>query len=732
MVAVTQDTSEDVLVTLSMGLDPAGSSAVMGALALARELYAGRTLPTGEDMLSHAIGMTSIVAGLEVDVDTRVAALLFAACDVLKDPKEMLDERFGEAVSGLVLGLQRLKGLKLAVHHGQASPAEIKAQTEVLRKMLLAMADDVRVVMLRLASRTQSLRYLTEIKGVAHLPERDEMAREALELYAPLANRLGVWQLKWELEDLSFRFLNPDTYKQIAKMLDERRLERASFIENVVALLKRKLAEQDIKAEVYGRPKHIYSIWNKMRGKDLDFSEVYDVRAVRIIVDEIKDCYSALGLVHQLWQPIPKEFDDYISHPKGNFYRSLHTAVLAEDGRALEVQIRTHEMHEHAELGVAAHWRYKEFGSSAKAEGEYEDKIAWLRQLLSWRDEITDSSEWVTQFKRAELDDTIYVMTPQGKVFDLARGATPVDFAYRLHTDLGHRCRGAKVDGQLVPLNTPLKNGQTVEIVAAKTGGPSRDWLIPAQGYLATSRAKQKARQWFAALEEEELLTQGRAIVAKELQREGQTQINLEELAQKLGLKSSNDLYLGAARGEVGPNALRHALHGTSPEPELPPEIQTKRSKAGGGDVLIVGVDKLLTQMGKCCKPVPPDSIAGFVTRGKGVSIHRTECANFRNMVTRNPERRIEATWGNAAEEGRGDGVYSVDLKVEASDRQGLLRDISEVLSREKVNVTAVQTLSKQGGANMSFTVELSGLDKLKRIQTLLGEVPGVIAVRRG
>ena len=750
MVAVTQDTSEDTLVTLTMGLDQSASSAVMGALALARELYAGRTLPTGEDMLSHAIGMAAIVADLDVDVDARIAALLFASGDILQKSAhgpvgdarpmsaagsqhahEVLGDRFGTAVADLVLGLQRLKGLKLATHHGHTSPAEIREQTEVLRKMLLAMADDVRVVLLRLASRTQSLRYLTEIKSIEQ-PGREAMAREALELYAPLANRLGVWQLKWELEDLSFRFLEPATYKRIAKMLDERRLERANFIEHVVALLKRRLAEQGIKAEVYGRPKHIYSIWNKMRGKGLAFSEVYDVRAVRIIVDEIKDCYSALGLVHQLWQPIPKEFDDYISHPKGNFYRSLHTAVMAEDGRALEVQIRTHEMHEHAELGVAAHWRYKESGSSSKAEGEYEDKIAWLRQLLSWRDEITDSAEWVTQFKRASLDDTIYVMTPQGKVIDLARGATPVDFAYRLHTDLGHRCRGARVDGQLVPLNTPLKNGQSVEIISAKSGGPSRDWLVPAQGYLVTSRAKQKARQWFAALEEEELLTQGRAIVARELQREGQTQTNLEELAQKLGLKSSNELYLAAARSEIGPNALRQALHGTQAEPELAPQIQTKRSKAGGGDVLIVGVDKLLTQLGRCCKPVPPDHIAGFVTRGRGVSIHRAECPNFRNMVTRNPERLIEAGWGPGYAEGRADGIYAVDLRVEASDRQGLLRDISEVLSREKVNVTAVKTLSKQGGASMSFTVELPGLDKLKRILTLLQEVPGVISVRRG
>ena len=725
MVAVTQDTTEDILVTLTMGLEPAASSAVMGALALARELYAGHTLPTGEDMLAHAIGMTSIVAGLNVDVDTRMAALLFSAAEILPEPRETLTEKFGAPVADLVIGLQRLKGLRLAGRHGDSSPAEMKEQTEVLRKMLLAMAEDVRVVLMRLASRTQTLRYLTEV----HLPERDALAREGLELYAPLANRLGVWQLKWELEDLSFRFLEPATYKRIAKMLDERRLERESFIEHVVALLKRELAAQGIQAEVYGRPKHIYSIWNKMRGKDLEFSEVYDVRAVRIIVDEVKDCYTALSLVHQHWQPIAKEFDDYIANPKGNFYRSLHTAVMAEDGRALEVQIRTHEMHEHAELGVAAHWRYKESGSSTRAEGEYEDKIAWLRQLLSWRDEIADSAEWVEQFKRASLDDTIYVMTPQGKVIDLARGATPVDFAYRLHTDLGHRCRGARVDGQLVPLNTPLANGQRVEIIAAKTGSPSRDWLSPTQGYLATHRARQKVRQWFSAQEEAELLSQGRAVVTRELQREGQTQINIEDLAQKLGLKNSNELYLEAARGEVGPRALHQALHGNDAEvQQAQPEIQTKRSKAGGGEVLILGVDKLMTQLGRCCKPVPPDEIAGFVTRGRGVSIHRVECSNFRNMVVRNPERRIDATWG----EGPTEGVYAVDLKVEASDRQGLLRDISEVLSREKVNVTAVQTLSRQGGANMSFTVELPRLDKLKRILALLQEVPGVLSVRRG
>ena len=481
-------------------------------------------------------------------------------------------------------------------------------------------------------------------------------------------------------------------------------------------------------AEVYGRPKHIYSIWNKMRQKDLEFSEVYDVRALRIIVDEVKDCYTALGIVHALWQPIHGEFDDYISHPKGNYYRSLHTAVMAEDGRALEVQIRTPEMHAHAELGVAAHWRYKESGTSAKADSAYDDKIAWLRQLLTWRDESTDSAVWVEQFKRAALDDTSYVMTPQGRVIDLPKGATPIDFAYRVHTDLGHRCRGAKIDGHLVPLNTPLQSGEQVDITVAKSGGPSRDWLSP--GYLVSTRARQKVKAWFAAQQEEQMLAAGRAWVTKELQRDGAAQANLEELAHKLGFKNADAMYLAAARDEIGPRAIQVALHGQPVEESTAPEILTQRAKSessGTGQILVVGMDKMLTQLGRCCKPVPPDVIAGFVTRGRGVSVHRVECANFRNMAARNPERVIEATWG-----GKPDKIYACDLRVEAADRQGLLRDISDVLSKEKVNVTAVKTQTKTGTARMSFTVELGSATQLQRILAVLGEVSGVIHVGRG
>lgn len=708
---------------LIQGLPAEAAQRLTLAVHHASELYGAARVGTGEMAFEHGIGAALILASLNLDLDSRLAALLFAVPDFLEQAHEKLTDQWGAPVANLVDGLYRLKHLRPLTLATKQNAQGVQAQAEILRKMLLALATDIRVVMVRLASRTQTLRWLTDHESA----ERMEIARESLEIYAPLANRLGVWQIKWEIEDLSFRFLEPATYKTIARQLDEKRLEREAFIVDAVARLKAELAKSGVtEAEVYGRPKHIYSIWNKMRQKDLDFSEVYDVRALRIIVDEVKDCYTALGIVHALWQPIHGEFDDYISHPKGNYYRSLHTAVMAEDGRALEVQIRTPEMHAHAELGVAAHWRYKESGASARADSAYDDKIAWLRQLLSWRDEITDSAVWVEQFKRAALDDTIYVMTPQGRVIDLPKGATPIDFAYRLHTDLGHRCRGAKVNGQLVPLNTPLASGQQVEITVAKSGGPSRDWLNP--GYLVSSRARQKVKAWFAAQQEAQMLADGRGFIVKELQRLGMMQANLEELAHKLGFKSADALYLAAARNDIGPRAIQVALLGDA-SPEDAPEIHMHRAKAEGtgGQILVVGMDKLLTQLGRCCKPVPPDAIVGFVTRGKGVSVHRVECANFRNMAARNPERVIDATWGD-----RQQSVYACDLHVEAADRQGLLRDISDVLSKEKVNVTAVKTLSRSGLARMSFTVELGSAVQLQRVLTVLADVQGIQQVRRG
>ena len=718
MVSVTQQSGVDEVQVerLAAGLPIAVRPRLERALTLAADLYGDAVLGTGEGVLPHAISMTLIAASLNLDLETRLAALLFAAPNHLEDAKDRIEKEFGVAVAQLVAGLTRLNGLRLLMRSHQGDGSEVREQTETLRKMLLAMVEDVRVVLLRLCSRTQSLRYFADVgtKGTL-VTLREETAKESLDIYAPLANRLGVWQLKWELEDLSFRFLEPETYQRIARMLDEKRVEREQFIAAAIVRLKEELAASSISAEVYGRPKHIYSIWSKMRGKNLEFSEVYDVRALRVLVAEVKDCYGALGIVHHLWQPIHGEFDDYISHPKGNDYRSLHTAVMVEDGAALEVQIRTQEMHRHAELGVAAHWRYKE--GATRSDSAYDEKIAWLRQLLSWRDEITDSAEWVQQFKRAALDDTIYILTPQGRVIDLARGATPIDFAYRVHTDLGHRCRGARVDGHLVPLNTPLANGQRVEIVTTKQGGPSRDWLNSAQGYLATSRAKQKVKQWFTAQEEADTQASGRAFVARELQREGQRQANIEDLAQKLGFKGVEELYLAAGRSEVGMRQLQVALRGAAEPLPTEPEFHTRRSKL-----------ELLTNLGRCCMPAPPDAISGFVTRGKGVSIHRVECVNYRNMVAKNPERVISTEWG----QGRPDALFAVNLMVDATDRQGLLRDISEVLSREKINVTAVKTLSRDNEARMAFTIELAGVPQLQRILTLVREVSGVVGAWRG
>ena len=650
----------------------------------AREAYGESLLGSGEAVWPHAVAMAQLAAELRLDVTARAAALLFAIPSQPGFQRDTFEQAWGPDVSRLVRGVFKLNQMRPITQgfasDAQLNPQDLKAQVEILRKMLLAMVEDVRVVLLRLASRMQTLRFYAQHPDSTRLG----VARETLDLLAPLANRLGVWELKWELEDLSFRFLHPETYREIAKKLDEKRLEREAFIADAVARVKSALHERGVEAEVYGRPKHIFSIWNKMRRKGLSFDELYDVRALRIVVSTIADCYTALGYVHQIWTPIPSEFDDYISQPKGNDYRSLHTAVQCEDGRALEIQIRTKEMHHHAELGVAAHWRYKEGASSG---GSYDDKIALLRQLLSWREDIEDSRDWQEHYREAALDDTLYVFTPQGRVVDLPVGSTPVDFAYRVHTELGHRCRGAKVDGALVPLTTPLKTGQRVEIVSAKEGGPSRDWLNPQQGYLMTKSARTKVRSWFAAQEP----------VAEVPKPENPEQTEL-------------------------------------PLPDLAPEalIRASRHKGSSG-VLIVGVDQLMTQMARCCKPVPPDPIQGFVTREKGISVHRQDCPSFQHVAALHPERVIDADWSQTETSDSGSGdVYAVDILVDAQDRQGLLRDISDVLARERVNVTAVRTQSKQGAAEMAFTVEVADLKRLNQALHHIALVNGVLNARRG
>jgi GTP pyrophosphokinase len=713
---------------LASGLGPEALPALQDAVTWAQSLYQERLLGSGEDAWHHALGIALIAVSLRLDLDARIAALLFAVPEYEANAEELITERFGGLVAKLVDGLRRLNRLHMVSHTPGGSPADLHAQTEVLRKMVLALAEDIRVVLLRLASRVQTLRFFTANRDSVSL----DIARESMDLYAPLANRLGVWQLKWELEDLSFRFLEPDTYKRIAKQLDERRVEREAFIAESIARLKHDVEAIGVKAEVYGRPKHIYSIWNKMRNKNVDFDQVYDVRAFRVLVHEVRDCYAVLSLVHELWEPIPKEFDDYILKPKGNNYQSLHTAVRAADGRAMEVQIRTYDMHRHAELGVAAHWRYKE---GAKNDGgAYDEKIALLRELLSWREEVTDGAAWEQHTRRIALDDTVYVATPQGRVIDLPAGATAIDFAYRLHTDLGHRCRGAKANGQMVPLDRPLASGQVVEIVVAKQGGPSRDWLNPQLGYLVTSNARAKVRRWFVQQEEEETMAHGRAIVTRELQRGGLTQTNQEELAAQLGFKDTSAFYLAVGRGDISGRQIHNTLQPAVPTPPAPELVISERRKTSHDDdrVLVVGVGRLLTQLARCCKPVPPDAIQGFVTRGRGVSIHRDDCKSFLNLAQRHSERVVPAEWGqqSARKDARAE-VFSVDIAVNASDRPGLLRDISDVFTRDKLNVTGVNTISKSGRAHMRFTIEVSSGAVAQKAIHQIAEIEGIVSVER-
>jgi GTP pyrophosphokinase len=694
-------------------LDPAA------ARALIAPLYLDRRLITGESFIDHADGMAAIVQPLRADPDLLAAAYLFGAHDVLRDADDWLRARCGNSVAELVADLRQL--MRLSERTRPQGLNEASGQAEALRKMLLAMCNDLRVVLLRLSSRLQTLRWYAGQKQTGV----ESFAHETLALYAPLANRLGIWQLKWELEDLAFRFLEPDTYKRVARWLEEKRVEREGFITQAQGEMYALLTQAGVAAQISGRPKHIYSIWAKMQAKQLAFDELYDVRALRVIVETVPQCYQALALIHERWQPLAGEYDDYIARPKPNGYQSLHTVVTDGSGRPLEVQIRTRQMHEFAELGVAAHWRYKEGsrGSPKGARAE-EERIAWLRQLLAWKQEVGAPDP------AAARDERIYVLTPQGRVVELAAGSTPVDFAYHLHTELGHRCRGARINGAIVPLSTALVTGQTVEVIAAKTGGPSRDWLNAELGYLASHRARAKVRQWFNAQEVQQAVAAGRVLVDKELARLGKTAVKLEDLAHRLGFADIDELCVAATKDEFSLRSIEQALLVAPAAPlaeDAPlPQARGSTAPAGKGKVLVVGVDSLLTSLARCCRPVPPDEIVGFITRGKGVSIHRVGCVNAHGLAQRQPERLIEVAWGRAV-----DAVYPVDVFVVAGDRHGLLRDVSEVFAREKLNVTSVNTLSRRGDAQMQFTVEVGDAAALRRALAQIAEVPGVIAARR-
>ncbi|MFC3338304.1 RelA/SpoT family protein [Paracandidimonas soli] len=742
---------QEWLAAASEGLDAEGRELLLKAVDWVREPLSGKLASTGEPMDAHGAGAARILADMELDAAVRASALLTVMpVDLLSGSGNAVDEpmhkAFGPEVATLVQGTRALLRLSGLARQSSDTAASAGDQKEMQRKMLLAMAADLRIVLMRLASRLQSLRWY----AASRTPCPVGFARETLELYTPLANRLGIWQLKWEMEDLAFRFLEPQTYKEIAGKLEDKRVEREALIRQAVQTLKTALAEAGIQGEVTGRPKHIYSIWNKMRNKDLDFTQLFDLRAMRVIVEDERACYAVLALAHSLWVPVPEEFDDYISRPKPNGYRSLHTVVADAQGRTFEIQIRTQEMHHFAEYGMAAHWRYKEAGpkgGTVAAAGGFDQKVSWMRQLLAWeRDGDSPAAEPVrpssgsgARARKAQAapqagDERIYVLTPQARVVELPAGATPVDFAYHLHTDLGHRCRGARVDGQLVPLLTRLKTGQTVEIVAAKSGGPSRDWLNPQLGFLASQRSRAKVRAWFNAVELQQRIAQGQALVEKELQRLGKTSINLEQLAQQLDFARADDLYVAVAKDEFSLRQIDHVLRSpdtAAPAEPLDPKQLAARAPstaqgAGKSGVLVVGVDSLMTQLARCCRPAPPDLIRGFVTRGRGVSIHRQDCHSFAALAERQPERVIDVDWGDTS-----GGSYPVDISIHAQDSVDLLHDLSEVFAKLRIRVTSVNTQSRRSLTHMVFTIEVQDGQQIQKALAALNDVPGVEASRR-
>ncbi len=697
------------------------------ALELAEHSYLKTaTTPIGEPILSNLLGTAQMVADMDLLSEAVAATILLEIPETLPNWQEIVTEKCGKTVVNIIHGLHEVQKLtRFASIDNLDTPEERAEQAETMRKMLLAMVSDIRVVLIQLALRTRTMQFMSTLPDS---PEKRDIAKETLDIFAPLANRLGVWQLKWQLEDLGFRHQNPTEYKRIAKLLDEKRTERLEYINDFLNTLRRELDKYGIHYDVAGRPKHIYSIYKKMVKKKLDFDGLYDIRAVRILVDTIPECYTTLGLVHSLWQPIPGEFDDYIANPKSNGYKSLHTVIVGPEDKGVEVQIRTFEMHQFNEFGVAAHWRYKEGGDGDSA---YEQKIAWLRQLLDWRENMSESGreDLANAFQTELFNDTIYVLTPHGKVFSLPSGSTPIDFAYALHSNLGDRCRGAKVDGQIVPLSTPLENGQRVEIIAAKEGYPSVNWLY--EGWVKSHRAISKIRAYIRQQNAESIRENGKTQFEKVLVKIS-PKPNLHDLCEKMGFSKLEDLYTAIGQGEVTPRAVQKACGALKEPPPQPVNEASiiKQSKIKGhsqGGILIDGEEGLYTTLAKCCKPAPPDDIIGFVTRERGISVHRRNCPSFEHLAKQSPDKVLPASWAGA-QEGQ---VFAVDIEIRAQDRGGLLRDVSDALARHKLNVTAVQTQSRDLEASMRFTLEVKQVNELPRVLVSLGEVKGVLSVTR-
>lgn len=688
-----------------------------------------QTLETGESQVRHILSTADILVQLNMDVEALVAATLNGCLRRSGTSEEGLRERFGAGIANMVADLAHIE--QIANVDAAIAAKDLAEHEENLRRLLLGIAEDVRVVLVVLAQRLHLMRSIKNLED----RRRRKIAQDTQRVYAPLANRLGVWQIKWELEDLILRYLEPKEYKRIAKLLDGRRGEREAYIAGVMTILREKFAEAGVKAEISGRPKHIYSIWRKMQRKNVDIEQIFDLRAVRIMVDDVASCYAALGIVNGLWKHIPKEFDDYIATPKGNMYQSLHTAVVGPEDKPLEVQIRTWDMHRQAELGVAAHWAYKE---SKQHDDEFQRRVVWMRKWLELKtDGEADRGDLFARF-RAEFEPLhIYVLTPQSKVIELPKGATPLDFAYAIHSEIGNRCRGARVDGRIAPLNQPLHSGQTVEILTQKNAAPSRDWLSPHQGYLRTAKARNRVRRWFKQQDHARYVSEGKTILDKELARlRIDEKPQLDHLARRHNFHKGEDLLAAIGRGEVAsgqvarqvgePKGERRAEQGEiGPRPVTPARSKGK----GRSEVTVEGIGDLMTHMAHCCRPVPNDPIIGYVTRGRGVTVHRRDCSNVRKMPALERQRLVEVRWA----ERPADATYPADIFVVAADRKGLLRDVSAVFSDEDVDVFGVHTVSDRAAerAMMRFTVEVKDMAQLEQVVNKLTQVPDVLNVRR-
>ena len=724
---------EKLLEQLPEAYSVADKELVMRAYEVAEEAHRDQKRHSGEPYINHCIAVASILAELKVPADVIAAGLLH---DTVEDTKvTMADIRrdFGDTVKLLVDGVTKLthlprisRGDQHAENNNEQDEKIIEPAllgrkedmvSETLRKTFLAMGEDVRVVLIKLADRLHNMRTL------GHMPEhkRGRIAQETLDIFAPLANRLGIWQLKWELEDISFRYVNPEKYKEIAEQLAERRPDREKQLEEIKDKLVKLLEKNNIKVEISGRPKHIFSIYKKMQSKDRSFNMLYDVRAVRLIVPDIPSCYAALGLIHTSWRPISGEFDDYIAAPKDNFYQSLHTAVQYDDKRPLEVQIRTLEMHVSAEYGIAAHWRYKEGGKSS--DKNFEKRINSLRAMMEWRGDVNDAVEFVESMQSDVFRDRVYVFTPRGDIIDLPAGSTPIDFAYHVHTDIGHRCRGAKVNGKLVPLYQELKTSDQVEILTAKRGRPSRDWLNTSLGLVRTQRARSKIKVWFKKQEDEQNLSQGRATLERELQRLGIHEVNYEKLARDIGYKDTDELFIALGSADLSISKVIKQFSHTEEIKDIleanAPATQFRPTDA----IEVVGLKGMLASMAKCCTPMPGDEIIGFVTRGRGVTVHRQDCPNI--LKTEDRERFLKVDWGHV------ERTYPVPIKIKAYDRQGLMVDISKLLADENINIANVSVNVNRSIADLKLIIEVRDLTQLSRILSRIENLPNVMEAHR-